>query len=99
MYLHVEVIRVEQVGIRALKGQLSKYVARVKRGDVIMVTDHGTPVARLVPVRSGPEVELRALAQQMGVQWHGGKPRGLPAEEASPLSEARSLSRAILEDR
>lgn len=37
------------VGIRELKESLSAYVDRVKNGEALTVTEHGTPVARLVP--------------------------------------------------
>ena len=36
------------VGIRDLRDHLSAYLERVKAGEVITVTDHGRPVARLV---------------------------------------------------
>ena len=39
-----------QVGIRELENGLSRYVARVRRGEEIVVTDRGAPVARLVAV-------------------------------------------------
>lgn len=38
------------VGIRELRAALSRYVARVKAGEEIVVTEHGRPVARLVPM-------------------------------------------------
>lgn len=38
------------VGIRELRAHLSRYVERVKDGEEIVVTEHGTPVARLVPM-------------------------------------------------
>lgn len=34
-----------EVGIRELRDQLSGYLARVKEGEVITVTDRGRPVA------------------------------------------------------
>lgn len=40
-----------EVGIRELKSHLSRYLASVRRGEVIVVTDRGVPVARLEPVR------------------------------------------------
>ena len=40
------------VGIRDLKNRLSRYVARVRRGQEVTVTDRGAAVARLVPVGS-----------------------------------------------
>jgi len=48
-----------QVGIRELKSDLSRWVSRVRSGDEVVVTDRGTPVARLMPV-SGRE-PLREL--------------------------------------
>jgi prevent-host-death family protein len=38
------------VGIRELRASLSRYVERVKSGEEITVTEHGKPVARLVPL-------------------------------------------------
>jgi prevent-host-death family protein len=38
------------VGIRQLRNQLSKWVARVRNGEEVTITDRGKPVARLVPV-------------------------------------------------
>ncbi len=40
----------EEVGIRALKNALSRYLAAVRDGHELIVTDHGRPVARIVPV-------------------------------------------------
>ncbi len=40
----------KSIGIRALKNDLSRWVARVRRGQEVLVTDRGRPVARLVPV-------------------------------------------------
>ena len=37
------------VGVRELRQNLSVYLARVKRGEAFAVTEHGRPVARLVP--------------------------------------------------
>jgi prevent-host-death family protein len=39
----------QQVGIATLKARLSEFLARVKEGEEIVVTDRGRPVARLVP--------------------------------------------------
>jgi prevent-host-death family protein len=39
----------ERVGIRELKGKLSKYVRQVEAGEVVYVTDRGRVVAELVP--------------------------------------------------
>ena len=40
-----------------MKNQLSRFVARVRRGQEFTVTDRGAAVARLVPVDSGRAME------------------------------------------
>lgn len=37
-------------GIAELKASLAEYLARVKAGEEVLVTDRGRPVARIVPV-------------------------------------------------
>jgi prevent-host-death family protein len=38
------------IGIRELRDGLSRHLATVREGRTITVTDHGRPVARIVPV-------------------------------------------------
>lgn len=54
----------EQSGIAHIKNHLSAYVEKVKRGSVIVITDHNRPVAKLVPVNHGEKssLEERLLA-------------------------------------
>lgn len=47
------------VGIRALKQNASEVVRQAANGDVITITDRGTPVARIVPLRTTRLEELR----------------------------------------
>ena len=51
------------VGIRELKNQLSRFVARARRGQEITVTDRGAAVARLVPAGSGGRVIDQLIAE------------------------------------
>ncbi|HTR20852.1 MAG TPA: type II toxin-antitoxin system prevent-host-death family antitoxin [Gemmatimonadales bacterium] len=48
------------------KNRLSALIKRVQRGEPILITDRGVPVAKLVPVQLGAGVPDRiiALAQQ-----------------------------------
>jgi prevent-host-death family protein len=41
------------VGIRELRQQASSILKRVVAGEVIEVTEHGHPIARIVPLQSG----------------------------------------------
>ena len=45
------------VGIRELRAGLSRYVEQVKQGEEIVVTDHGKPVARLVPMNGERKID------------------------------------------
>lgn len=55
----------ENVGVRELRQNLSRYLERVKRGEALVVTERGREVARLVP--SGPSAEpYLELAQRLG---------------------------------
>ena len=56
----------ENVGVRELRQNLSKYLTRVKQGETLTVTERGREVARLVP--SGPDVDpyYLKLAEKYG---------------------------------
>ncbi|MEQ6901089.1 type II toxin-antitoxin system prevent-host-death family antitoxin [Nocardioides sp. YIM 152588] len=45
------------VGVRELRDALSKHLAVVREGRTITVTDHGRPVARIVPVGTPTKLE------------------------------------------
>lgn len=45
------------VSIRELRAGLSRYVARVKDGEEIVVTDHGKAVAKLVPLNGERKID------------------------------------------
>ncbi|HET9133235.1 MAG TPA: type II toxin-antitoxin system prevent-host-death family antitoxin [Gemmatimonadales bacterium] len=50
------------VGVRELRDRLSHYLREVARtGESIVVTEHGHPIAELVPVVEGPKSRLQEL--------------------------------------
>ena len=51
-----------EAGIRELRNRLSFYVRAVRAGGEVTVTDHGKPVARLVPLAGGRRLE-RLIAE------------------------------------
>lgn len=53
----------ERVGVRELRQNLSIYLARVKRGERLEVTEHGRPVALLSPLVTTTDPFERAIAQ------------------------------------
>lgn len=46
--------RPARVGVRELRQNLSVYLARVKAGETLEVTEHGQPVAQLGPRQTRP---------------------------------------------
>jgi prevent-host-death family protein len=53
------------MGIAELKALLSETLARVKAGEEVLVTEHGRPIARLVPLSSAatPAVATQELVR------------------------------------
>lgn len=45
------------VAISTLRAELSSWIARVQAGEEVVVTDRGTPVARLLAVDTAPLLE------------------------------------------
>jgi len=82
------------VGIKELKAGLSNYVARVREGEEVVITDHGREVALVVPIT--PERRaIKALVESGKATWLGGKPQGL----AGVLAAGPLLSETVLEER
>ena len=54
------------VGVRELRQNLSRYLARVKDGETLTVTERGHEVARLVPSRSSVDPYYLRLAEKYG---------------------------------
>jgi prevent-host-death family protein len=50
----------QRIGVRELRQNASRYLAQVSRGESIEITQHGRPVARLVPVVGDSWAELIA---------------------------------------
>ena len=49
----------KQASVAELKARLSEYLAAVKRGEDVIVTDRGKPVARLTPLERSAERDAR----------------------------------------
>lgn len=50
---------IKTASVSALKARLSAFLAIVRRGDEVLVTDRGRPIARLAPVIGAESVEGR----------------------------------------
>jgi prevent-host-death family protein len=59
----VRPLRPDRVGVRELRQNLSVYLERVIAGERLEVTDRGTAVAMLIPIRPGATLVERLVAE------------------------------------
>jgi antitoxin (DNA-binding transcriptional repressor) of toxin-antitoxin stability system len=68
-----------------------------KDGEVIEVTSHNRPIARIVGISDPGREGLRQLLASGQATWSGGKPTFFPPIKLSPTGTP--LSQMVLEDR
>lgn len=76
-----------EVGIRDLKNSLSRHLKRVRQGETIVVTEHGRPVAHIIP--AGIPEEIERLMAQGRISWSGGRfhaPKRVPRPRPGPAA-------------
>lgn len=85
------------VAIRELKSNLSRLLASAQAGEVIEVTSHNKPIARIIGVPAQSDDSIRRLLVAGMLDWNGKKP-----DLAEPLvlsGQGIPVSRMVLEDR
>ncbi len=82
-----------EVGIRALRDGLSKHLAEVRAGHTVTVTDHGRPIARIVPV--GRPTALERLVAEGRVRPSTRRKRAAPP----PLRTSGTVSDLVADQR
>ncbi|MGO9379697.1 MAG: type II toxin-antitoxin system Phd/YefM family antitoxin [Dissulfurispiraceae bacterium] len=82
------------VGIKELKTNLSSYVARVRNGERIVITDHGQEAGIIIPISEERRL-IMSLTKAGKAQWSGNKPNGIKGIEV----KGKALSDTILEAR
>lgn len=85
----------DSVGVRELKASLSGYLRRVREGESLTVTDHGEPIARIIPAGMPPGLER--LMGQSWFKWSGRKPELV--DPPLKLSPGPSASDMVIEMR
>lgn len=83
-----------EIGIRELRADLSRLVKRVHAGEELVVTDHGRPVARLVPMNGERKID-RLIREGLVIPAPNRGRRTLP----KPIEGAGPLSDLVIEDR
>jgi prevent-host-death family protein len=86
-----------ETGIRDLKTHLSSYLRQVEDGQTVVITRHGNPIARIVPVTKSTEAQLDRLRQAGLIAWNEQK-----LQPSAPVAQARgerTVADLLLEDR
>jgi prevent-host-death family protein len=87
-------------GITDLKASLSETLSRVKAGEEVLITEHGRPIARIVPLSSAaPEAATDELVRTGILR---APERGLDAEFwrlPRPVDAGGLARQALLEER
>ncbi|MBV5246756.1 MULTISPECIES: type II toxin-antitoxin system Phd/YefM family antitoxin [Mycolicibacterium] len=82
-----------EIGIRELRDQLSRHLAEVREGRTVTVTDHGRPIARIVPVER--PTKLESLREEGRVQRARTRKQPAPA----PLATGSTVSDLVGDQR
>ena len=86
------------VGVRELKNQLSSFLDRVKAGEVITVTEHGRPIARLTAI--GGDVDRMAELVEAGIIKPAARTgRRLPGKRVKMAGGASQVTQLVDEQR
>ncbi len=81
------------IGVRELKAGLSEFIRRAAAGEDVVITDHGRPVARIVPYVGVSDVE-RGIEQG----WIEA-PRRTQLSPVTRVASRRSVMDVLDEDR
>jgi prevent-host-death family protein len=87
-----------EVGVRELRSHLSAHLQRVKAGQTVVVTEHGRPVAKLIPVEpTRLPANVAQLLETGAATWSG---EVLPSATPLPLAPGGpTLAEVVGEDR
>jgi len=83
----------KQMGVRELREGLSKALHRVRAGETLEVTDHGRPVARIVPVVTASVGLQDLVAAGSVIPAAGAGPRPAPLDVPSTMTSEEAVAR------
>jgi len=90
----------KKVGSREFKNRQGYYLARVRKGETLVVTDRGKPVAKVEPVTEWESLTVDEKLDELARQGHIRRGRGGPLRPVKPLPlRGKPLSEMISEDR
>ncbi len=75
------------IGIRELRDGLSRHLASVREGHTITVTDHGKPIARIVPVGGPTRLQQLVAEGRARPPLQPKRPARIPSEAGGIVSD------------
>lgn len=75
------------VGVRELRDGLSRHLAAVRSGRTITVTDHGRPIARIVPIEAPTALERLIAEGRVTPATRRKQPSVAPIVTSGPVSD------------
>ncbi|HBG05516.1 MAG: hypothetical protein A2075_04510 [Geobacteraceae bacterium GWC2_58_44] len=92
----------EKASVSELKASASEYLARVKAGEEVLVTDRGRPIAKIIPLRRNEsDAEVKMAQLEVAGLARMGKGR-LPEEfwlAESPTDKEGAVLAALISER
>jgi prevent-host-death family protein len=86
-----------RIGVRELRQNASRYLARVKAGETVEVTERGVLVALLTPPRPADSVRERLIAEGRLIPATG--PRHFPVRRSVDGPSTQEVLDEVREDR
>lgn len=87
----------KEVGVDTLQDHLGDYLKQARKGEPIVITEHGRSVALLIAIEGdGAARQAWELVENGAAHWTGGKPAG---SRKRPRAHGKSASSIVLEDR
>jgi prevent-host-death family protein len=89
-----------QVSVRDLKTHLSEWLSRAQSGEVVEVTSHRKPIARITAIKSAASAITNPLQKSIDagvISWNGQKPILPPP--VNLRGQGKLVSEIVLEDR
>ena len=90
------------IGVRELKDRLTRYLALIREGERVVVTDRGRPVAVLGPIegRDGRKLSKAHRAAVLARRGLIALPHGAPDLRTRPVAiKGEPISRTLMRDR
>jgi prevent-host-death family protein len=76
-----------EVGVRELRNNLSRYLARVRDGEEVVVTERGRAIARVLPVNGERAIDRLIREGKVTPAKKPRRPRPTPLETKGTVSD------------